>query len=46
MKPHIMKMCGEAEIEFHAFVTFAVDEAEWSTSSSGSFTPLVNRKGG
>jgi hypothetical protein len=46
MKPHIMKMCGEGEIEFHALVTLAVDEAEWSTSSSGSFTPLVNRKGG
>ena len=41
-----MKMCGEADREFHMFVTLAVDEAEWSTSSAGSFTPLVNRKGG
>jgi hypothetical protein len=46
MKPHVMKTCAESEIEFYMFVTLVVDEPEWSTSYSGSFTLLMKRTGG
>jgi hypothetical protein len=40
---------GRVDVEIHSFLTSALDEGEWSTSHSGSFTPgkqawcLLNR---
>jgi hypothetical protein len=34
-----MKMYGEVRVKLHMFLTLALDEAEWSASHSGHFTP-------
>jgi hypothetical protein len=50
IKHHATKMYGEMEVHFHAFLTSALDDAEWIASLSGRFNPrecaLGKRLGG
>jgi hypothetical protein len=39
IKHHAMKTHGEVEVLRHAFLTWALDGGEWSTSRPGRFTP-------
>jgi hypothetical protein len=37
--PNTLKMYGGVEVQFHAFLTSALEEGEWSASCSGGFIP-------
>jgi hypothetical protein len=37
---------GEADVQFHSFLTSATDESEWSTSRVGRFNPAKKKKPG
>jgi hypothetical protein len=38
--------CGGVGVNFHSFLTLAVDEGEWSTSQPGHFTLRKRNSGG
>ena len=35
---HAMEACGGVGVQFHSFLTLALDESEWSASQPGHFT--------
>jgi hypothetical protein len=39
-----MKVHGETEVQFHSFLTLALDGGEWSTSRHGQLKPATERR--